>query len=89
MVIYLAGPNTQQQAEHLSGMPTLLSFAYYTKWMDQYQATFSRVLIDSGAFSELNSGQEIDMEEYREFSQRWIGHADAIAGLDEIGRAHV
>lgn len=84
ITVYLAGPNTQQQAEHVCGMPVLLSFAYYAKWLDRYQATFRRILIDSGAFSELNSGVKIDGVAYKDWHQRWIGHADAIAGLDDI-----
>ena len=84
MRVYLAGPNNQLQARVLEDMPALLSFAYYPKWMEQWHPSFSRVLIDSGAFSELNSGKKIDAEEYREWSERWQGHADAIAGLDDI-----
>ena len=84
MTVYLASPNTQQQAEHVADMPVLLSFACYSDWLDRYQATFSRILIDSGAYSELNSGKRIDLSEYAEWSERWLGHADAIAGLDDI-----
>ena len=51
MIVYLASPNTQQQAEHVADMPVLLSFAVYRPWMSRYQQTFRRILIDSGAFS--------------------------------------
>ncbi|HZS47937.1 MAG TPA: hypothetical protein VFC63_22900 [Blastocatellia bacterium] len=84
MIVYLAGANNQQQAEHLAGLPALLSFAYFSNWMYQYQPTFKRILIDSGAFSELNDSKKIDLMAYRDWSERWIGHADAIAGLDDI-----
>ena len=84
MIVYLASPRSQQQAEHACDMPVLLSFAIYDKFMDRYQQTFSRILIDSGAFSEFSSGVKVDLAEYRDWSQRWIGHADAIAGLDDI-----
>jgi hypothetical protein len=84
MNVYLASPNTQQQAEHVADMPVLLSFAIYAKWLDQYQATFSRILIDSGAFSEMNTGKVVDGLAYKDWWQRWVGHADAIAGLDDI-----
>jgi hypothetical protein len=84
MQVYLASPNTQQQAEHVADMPVLLSFAIYAKWLDQYQATFSRILIDSGAFSEMNTGKVVDGLAYKDWWQRWVGHADAIAGLDDI-----
>lgn len=84
VTVYLASPNTQQQAEHACDMPVLLSFAICPGWMDRYQQTFSRILIDSGAYSELNSGVKIDVSEYAEWMKRWDDHADAIAGLDDI-----
>lgn len=84
MIVYLASPNTQQQAEHCAELPVLLSFATYSKWTDRYQQSFSRILIDSGAFTELNSGKKIDGEAYKDWYQRWEEHADAIAGLDNI-----
>lgn len=73
MMVYLASPNTQQQAEHVEGMPVLLSFACWAPWMDQYQASFRRILIDSGAYSEMNSGKVVDLGAYREWSARWGG----------------
>jgi hypothetical protein len=84
MNIYLASPNTQQQAEHAAGMPVLLSFACWSPWLDRYQATFCRILIDSGAFSEFTTGKSIDLAAYMDWAGRWVGHADAIAGLDDI-----
>lgn len=84
MIVYLASPNTQQQAEHAEGMPVLLSFACYSNWLDRYQATFRRLLIDSGAYSEFTSGKPIDPSAYADWASRWEGHADAIAGLDNI-----
>lgn len=84
MIIYLASPNTQQQAEHACEMPVLLSFACYSDWQDRYQQTYDRILIDSGAYSEFSSGKKIDIGAYIEWSQRWTDHADAIAGLDDI-----
>lgn len=85
MNVYLASPNTQQQAEHCSGMAVLLSFALFKPWLWQYQPTFGRVLIDSGAFSVLQGREEIDREAFRDFGEMWRGHADAIAGIDDIG----
>jgi hypothetical protein len=84
VTIYLASPNTQQQAEHAEGMPVLLSFACYTAWQDRYQQTYRRLLIDSGAFTEFTTGKAIDLGRYMDWSARWVGHADAIAGLDDI-----
>ncbi len=85
MTVYLASPRTQQQAEHLSGMPVLVSFGCFSPCLRKgYLQSFDRVLVDSGAFGELNSGIKIDLEEYRAFSGPFIGRADAIAGLDDI-----
>lgn len=85
MKVYLASPNTQQQAEHVAGMPVLLSYACYGQWLDKgYQQSFARILIDSGAYSEFKSGKKIDLPAYAEWSARWTSHADAVAGLDDI-----
>jgi hypothetical protein len=84
MKVYLASPNTQQQAEHADGMPVLFSYAVYAPWMDRYQMTFQRLLIDSGAFSEFSSGEKVDLSAYADWAARWDGHADAVAGLDDI-----
>lgn len=85
MIVYLASPNTQQQAEHAAGMPVLLSYACWSPWLDKgYQQSFSRILIDSGAYTEYTTGQVIDLAAYADWAQRWVGHADAIAGLDDI-----
>lgn len=85
MRVYLASPQTQQQAEHVAGMPVLLSFGCYSPWLDNgYHQSFSHILIDSGAFSEFSGGKKIDISEYSDWAQKWMGHADAIAGLDDI-----
>jgi hypothetical protein len=83
MRIYLASPAQQVQAHAANGMPVLLSFAKYTPFLDKYQQTYPHILIDSGAFAELNSGHKIDGVKYKEWQRQW-GHADAIAGLDDI-----
>lgn len=85
MTVYLASPNSQQQAEHASDMPVLLSYAGWSDWIGKgYQQSFSRILIDSGAFSELNSGKKIELDAYADWAKQWTRHADAIAGLDDI-----
>lgn len=84
MTVYLASPNTQQQAEHVADMPVLLAYSSYAPWLDRYQQSFRRILIDSGAYSEFNTGAQVDLSAYADWAQRWLGHADAIAGLDDI-----
>lgn len=81
---YLASPNNQLQADAARGMNVLLSCAIYAPWMDGYQGSFSGILIDSGAYSEMNSGKVVDIEHYVDFTARWTDRADAIAGLDDI-----
>lgn len=84
MNVYLASPNTQQQAEHAAEMAVLFSFACYSPWLDKYQQSFRRLLIDSGAYSAFTTGKPVDIVAYGEWAARWVGHADAIAGLDDI-----
>jgi len=84
MKVYLASPGTQQQAQQVQGMPVLLSFALYSKWQDQYAPGYGKILIDSGAYSEMNSGAKVDLDAYANFAARWEDRADAIAGLDDI-----
>lgn len=86
MTFYLSSPANQMTADKLRGMPTLVSYALYSRWLDDYVPTFSRVLIDSGAFSEFNSGKKVDGAAYADWCRRWAGtaHVDAVAGLDDI-----
>lgn len=83
---YLSSPRNAVQA-HLAGdMPVLISFGCFSPWQERYMPSFRRVLIDSGAFSELNSGKAIDPDAYAEFSRRMLEHpnVDAAACLDDI-----
>lgn len=86
MTFYLSSPSNQMTAAALAGMPVLVSYALYTKFLDDYAPTFGRMLIDSGAFSEFNTGKKIDGAAYRDWCARWADcvHVDAIAGLDDI-----
>lgn len=86
MLFYLGGPNNQMQADHLRGMPVLLSYGVFRGcgWVEDYVPSFRRVLIDSGAFSELNSGKKIDLAAYAEWAADYRETADAVAALDDI-----
>ena len=84
MTVYLASPKTQQQAHSANGMPVLLSFALWSPWMVNYAPSFPDVLIDSGAFSAHNSGADIDVAAFADWSEQWRGIASAVACLDSI-----
>ena len=86
MRFYLSSPSNQLTCSQLRDMPVLVSYALYTSFLDAYVPSFARVLIDSGAYSELNSGKVIDGAAYRDWQARWKDtvHVDAIAGLDDI-----
>ena len=84
MRTYLASPNNQLQAHAANGMDVLVSFALRSKWLEDYTSSFRHILIDSGAYSVMNSGATVDPLEYRDWNQRWDGVADAVAGLDDI-----
>ena len=64
-------------------MPVLMSYALYAPWMDDYMPSYDRVLVDSGAYSEMNSGKRIDLPAYCEWAGSLRG-IDAWAGLDDI-----
>ena len=83
--VYIGSPGNQLQADAASGMPVLVSFGSWKKFkpLTAWLPSFDRILIDSGAYSELNSGVAIDVQEYVEWAEKhhW---ADAYAGLDDI-----
>lgn len=87
MIVYLGSPDNRQLCEAVRNMPVLLSYALAGKKRfieREYVPTFQRILIDSGAFSELNSGVKVDIAAYTDWAQAFVGVADAIAGLDDI-----
>jgi hypothetical protein len=84
MDVYLASPNNQVQAAAAIDMPVLFSFACYSPWIDSYQQSFGKLLIDSGAYSEFTSGKKVCIDSYADWSCRWKEHAEAIAGVDDI-----
>lgn len=85
MTVYLSSPMSQLQADHCRGMPVLLSFGAYkgVTWIDDYVPSFPRLLIDSGAYSTLNTGVSIDLDAYAEWASKFT-NARAIASLDDI-----
>mgnify|MGYP001346321425 FL=1 len=84
MRMYLASPNNQLQAHAVNGMDVLISFSIWTPWMEDYVSSYRHIIIDSGAYSMMNSGVSVDPHEYRDWHTRWEDTADAVAGLDDI-----
>lgn len=85
MTVYIGTPCNQLQASLVEDMPVLISFAAACEFLESggYARTFRPLLLDSGAFSELNSGVRVDLAAYVDWVQRWP-HAIAWAGLDDI-----
>lgn len=72
-------------AHFCAGMPVLLSFAVAgrSRWIWDYIPSFGRVLVDSGAYSELTGAAKVDLAEYVDWKDR-LPWCDAWAGLDDI-----
>lgn len=84
MDLYLASPRNQVQAEGAKGLSVLFSFATWTKWLMNYVQAFDKILLDSGAFSVMNSGKTVDIEAYVDWAASWGDRIEAFAGLDDI-----
>ena len=84
MDIYLSSPNSQMQAFTCQDMNVLISFPLYSNWLGDYVKSFDKVMIDSGAYTEFNTGKKIDVIKYKDWSQQWLDRAEAITGLDDI-----
>ena len=87
MKIFLASPNSQMQAASVCDMPVLLSYAMRKttgKLIERYIPSFSHLLIESGAYTALTTGQKIDGQAYVDWADKWRVMADAVAGLDDI-----
>jgi hypothetical protein len=69
-------------------LPLLISYAY----LREEPATLERVmnhpdvelLIDSGAFTAMNAGSEIDLSDYIEFLHRWKDRIFGYMALDKL-----
>jgi hypothetical protein len=81
--IYLASPGSQMHGYLAQGMPVLMSFACWKEFLRDWLPSFDRLMLDSGAFSELNSGVTIDLDQYIDWVQS-LEWAEAWAGLDDI-----
>jgi hypothetical protein len=83
--VYLSSPKSQMQADKLRDMPVLLSFAVVgrEKWLGDYVPSFSRLLLDSGAYSEFTGAAKVSLDAYAEWAAQFP-FADGVAALDDI-----
>ena len=84
MIFYLGSPGSPLQANACRDRPVLISYGAWAKAnVAAWVPSFSRLLVDSGAYSELNSGVKIDIDRYIEWASGFP-FADAVACLDDI-----
>lgn len=85
MTFFLGTPGSQLHAHLARGMPVLISFAATKPWLEKgWPESFGPLLLDSGAFSELqNPDYKVDLAAYVEWVARFPWAA-AWAGLDDI-----
>ena len=86
MRIYLASPGNQLHAEMMVGCHVLESYALHAQrsWMVRYRPTFSSMMLDSGAYSEMTTGKPVDLGAYIDFSLAHRCGYDEIVNLDTI-----
>jgi len=82
--LYLAGANSNERLEYSIGMRVLESFADIKPNVALYRPLWQSAMLDSGAFSVMQSGKKIDIGEYREFVEEHGEFYDAVASLDDI-----
>ena len=83
-------PPTNVQPDPLAKFPVLISYAYLRKSSEEELAWILgnphvEFLIDSGGFSALNMGEEIPLQEYIEWLQRWKEKLFGYVHLDKLG----
>ena len=85
MKIYFASPGSQLHADKLRGQAVLLSYGAALKhgWWDRWIHSYDSILLDSGAFSEHQSGIEVELPAYLDWVAKFP-RIDAFAGLDDI-----
>lgn len=86
MRIYLASPGNQLHAEMMAGCHVLESFALHAQraWMVRYRPTFTSMMLDSGAYSEMTTGKPVDLGAYVAFAHEHRAGYDEIVNLDVI-----
>lgn len=83
MKLYFASPGSQLHADKLRGQPVLLSYGAQKDWWFRWVHSYDSILLDSGAFSEHNSGIKVELSAYLDWVAKFP-RIDAYAGLDDI-----
>lgn len=85
---FLSSPNSQDQASMLCDWDVLISYGVGgdSRWLLDYLKSFKNVLIDSGAFSVMNSGKTLCVDSYASWAEdiKQRCNVVAIASLDDI-----
>lgn len=68
----------------MKGQLVLESFADIRPLTDRYRGTWAGGMLDSGAFTEMNTGKPIDLSAYTDFCVEHGAFYDAIINLDDI-----
>lgn len=83
-LVYFAGVNQSHWCDSFAGLRVLESFADVRALMDRYRPTFKSMALDSGAYTEMTTGEPIDLGELIEFCHEHGRFYDWIASLDSI-----
>jgi hypothetical protein len=84
VITYFAGVNTNPFCEAFAGLHVLESFADIVRLMDRHRPNFASMCLDSGAYSVMTTGKQIDLREYIAFAKQHGGFYDFVASLDSI-----
>jgi hypothetical protein len=82
--MYFSSPMSSSQCHSLAGQCVLLSFTTYRSPVMNFYTSWASIMVDSGAFSELASGEQVDLSKYIAWAQEWEKISVACAGLDDI-----
>ncbi len=84
-LVYLAlGDATRFALEQFTGLRILESFAYLRPVVDRYRATWAGAMLDSGAFTEMTTGESINLDAYIAFCEKHGEFYDVVVNLDDI-----
>lgn len=84
MIVYFAGVNQVHFCERFAGRHVLETFTDSRPLYGRYRATFASMALDCGAFSELRTGEPVDLGAYAAFVQEHGGFYEWVASLDAI-----